>query len=394
MKRYRPLLLLLLAGMLLTAGRSTDPERPLTPGAQELVDRALADLQGETLIDCHLHLAGLGTDTTGTWLNPHYRSWRNPAARVRFSSYLQAGGVTDETQADSQYAATLIARLRGLPLPVHGKVFAFDRVYRSDGSCDTVASPLYVSNAAVLALARQHPDVVIPVVSVHPYRRDALAELDRCADAGARMVKWLPNVHGIDPADTRCLPFYEKLCARNMTLITHAGEEKAFAGDMPQEYGNPLRLRLPLDAGCTVIVAHCAAGGEGLDYDHDSTPVANLNLFLRLMAEAKYRGRLFGDISAVTQLNRATTALPVLLAQPELHDRLINGSDYPLPGIDPLHSAYFLAVRGYLTWRDAWYLEEIQAHNPLLYDIVLKRTLRDPRTGSGFAAAVFTDGAL
>ena len=48
------------------------------------------------------------------------------------------------------------------------------------------------------------------------------------------------------------------------------------------------------------------------------------------MDEARYDGRLFGDISAVTQANRAESILTTLIRRVEWHPRLINGSDYPL----------------------------------------------------------------
>ena len=409
-RRYRQAMLLaalLLAAVVGTAIAAARPA-PLSPAAQQLVDAAFAGLQGRTLIDYHAHLAGLGTDSSGASVAPAFRSPWHPLSWFRFRSYLAAAGVSDEQNADSKYVAVLAARAREFPVPLRVCVFAFDNAYDTAGGVIPGGVPFYVPNDYALRVARENHDVFIPVVSVHPYRPDAVAELDRCAAEGARMVKWLPNVQNMDPADTRCLPFYRALVRNNMTLITHAGDEGAFGGDIRQDLGNPLRLRLALDAGCTVIVAHCAAEGDGDDFDSQPSPsvegegkggsagvapedawVPNLDLFLRLLADKKYRGRLYGDISTLTQINRAGEALPKLLAHPELHDRLVNGSDYPLPGSDALYSAYYLAARGYLTWREAYLLEEIQDHNPLLYDIVLKRTLRDSRTGSRFGPVVF-----
>ncbi len=395
MKRYWRWLAV--AGLTAIAGSALagQQRQELSPAAQQLVSAALAGLQGETLIDCHAHLAGLGTDGSGAAVRPELRSVWHPAQWLRFRTYLTAAGVRNEAHADSEYLAVLAARARALPVRLRLCVFAFDHAYRPDGSVDTNAAPYYVPNDYALRATRAYPDIFIPVASVHPYRADAVAELDRCAAAGVRLVKWLPNVQNIDPADTRCLPFYRALVRNRMALITHGGDENAFGGTVQQAYGNPLRLRAALDAGCTVIVAHCAAEGEGEDLDAPAGAdgrrprAANLALFLRLLDGTRYRGRVYGDLSSLTQLNHAQEALPTLLAHPELHDRLINGSDYPLPGVDTLNSSYYLAAHGYLTWHEARLLEEIQRANPLLYDIVLKRTLRDPQSGARLPAAVF-----
>jgi hypothetical protein len=39
-------------------------------------------------------------------------------------------------------------------------------------------------------------DMFLPCVSVHPYRKDALEELEKYAAQGVHLVKWLPNSMG------------------------------------------------------------------------------------------------------------------------------------------------------------------------------------------------------
>ena len=60
------------------------------------------------------------------------------------------------------------------------------------------------------------------------------------------------------------------------------------------------------------------------------------DLFLRMMDEAKYVGLLFGEISAMLQFNRMPVPFATLLKRQDLHSRLVNGSDYPLPAINAL----------------------------------------------------------
>jgi mannonate dehydratase len=128
-----------------------------------------------------------------------------------------------------------------------------------------------------------------------------------------------------------------------------------------------------------VLAAHCASLGVDADLDAaeaERGELASFDLFLRLMGERQYEGRLFGEISALTQLNRSGRPLRELLAAQELHPRLVNGSDYPLPAVDPLVSTRSLVGRGLLDAAERGPLNEVFRANPLLFDYVLKRRLR------------------
>jgi hypothetical protein len=95
-----------------------------------------------------------------------------------------------------------------------------------------------------------------------------------------------------------------------------------------------------------------------------------------MMREHRYEGLLFGGLSAITQINRVGPALETVIKTDEWQARLLNGSDYPLPGILPLFSLKQLIRRGYITKPEADVLSAIRHHNPLLFDFALKRTLR------------------
>ena len=70
-----------------------------------------------------------------------------------------------------------------------------------------------------------------------------------------RAIKWLPNSMGIDPSHPLCRPYYERMAALGLLLLTHVGLERAVVSAHDQESGNPLRLRHALDAGVTVLAA-------------------------------------------------------------------------------------------------------------------------------------------
>src|SRR5207237_486260 len=70
--------------------------------------------------------------------------------------------------------------------------------------------------------------------------------------------------------------------------------------------------------------------------------VESFQLFSRMMENPKYEKNLFADISAMTQLNRAGPNLVKTIERSEWHARLLNGSDYPLPGVMPIFSVDYL----------------------------------------------------
>ena len=107
------------------------------------------------------------------------------------------------------------------------------------------------------------------------------------------------------------------------------------------------------------------------------------------MDESKYVGLLFGEISAMLQFNRMPFPFTTILKRQDLHLRLVNGSDYPLPAVNALIWTRSLARNGFITAEERRSLNEIYDYNPLLFDFVLKRTMRHPETGQKLAASIF-----
>jgi predicted TIM-barrel fold metal-dependent hydrolase len=379
----------LLVTLCLAVPAAASAPPPFSPAAQALIDRAFSGLDpARPVVDVHVHAIGLGQDGDGTSVHPEKLSRRHPMKRLGTNLYLKATGVKGLAHFDRDYLDILAARARAFPKPVRIHLLAMDRAYHPDGTPDPERTEFHVPNDYVLEAAARYPDIFVPVASIHPARQDAVQELERCAAKGVRLLKWLPNAQAIDPADPRYDAFYRRMKELGVVLLTHAGEEKAVAVKGAQALGNPLRLRRPLDLGVTVIVAHCASLGRNADLDHPGRTAANFDLFLRLLDDPKYQDHLFGDLSAITQVNRLPRPLRTLLAR-DLDARLLNGSDYPLPGVDLVVWTRGLVQLKLITPAERKALNEIWKANPLLFDFVLKRTLRDPRTGRRFAATVF-----
>ena len=355
----------------------------------EAVRAAWAGIDPTKLWDCHVHVAGVGDGDTGVWITPQMKSWLHPWQTLQRRIYLNAACTQNEGSVDQDFLRRLLECLGAFPLGAKAMLLAFDFNYDEHGTRREDLSAFHVPNRYAAASAQRFSERFEWICSVHPYRRDALEELDWCAANGALAVKWLPSAMGMDPASPRCDGFYAALARHRLPLLTHGGEELAVHGGRFHDLNNPLRLRRPLGHGVRVIVAHCASLGEHADIDKsiEGPAVHAFALFERLMGEAKYEGQLFGEISAVTQTNRVGPELDVLLKRSEWHHRLINGSDYPLPGVVSLFSPRRFVEQGYLNENEAKVLSEIRRYNPLLFDFVLKRSL--VKNGGRFAPAVF-----
>jgi mannonate dehydratase len=356
----------------------------------ELVRTAWEGIDAALVWDSHAHLAGIGDSGDGVWINPDSESPAHPLQLGQRLFFLNAGCANG---APGQVDRSYVERMRSLldPMPPGAKLMllAFDRVYTESGDLALSRSSLYVPNAYAHAVAQRYPDRFEWAASIHPYRRDCVVALESAAGQGARAVKWLPAAMGIDPGSALCDGFYSALARLDLPLITHAGLERAVHGSDTQEYGNPLRLQRALDHGVRVVVAHCASMGQDRDLARgpNGPMVDSFELFERMMEMPSFVGKLFGDLSALPQHGRAPQALGRVIERTDWQSRLLNGSDYPLPGAMPLYSLDYFAERGFIDRTTAPVLSEIRRYNPLLFDFVLKRHL--VAAGKRFAASVF-----
>lgn len=371
-------------------GQPEELDKRLSPAARDLLARTLSDIGPAPLEDYHAHIIGIGTGGTHAEVDPAMLTWWHPIRRIKTAVFLSACGTSDFARLDQEYVERLIRLIRGMPHPVRMHILALDHYYSSDGVLDRTKVEFYVPNEDVVSLARQYPDLFIPVISVHPRRPDALAELEKWAQQGVRFVKWLPNAQGIDASDPRNDPYYEVMRKHKMVLLTHTGMEKS-VDSSAQAYGNPLLFRRPLDHGVKVIMAHCASSGRSADLDHPGMTVDNFDLFLRMMDTERYRDLLFADISGTTQVNRTPRPILELIRRPDLHDRLVNGSDYPIPALNCVIWTGKLARLGMITRQERESLDELYSCNPLLFDYALKRTIRDPATKKQLPSRVFLE---
>ena len=265
------------------------------------------------MIDCHVHLAALRTKDNGCYISP--RLLDSPLFRfLRWKHHLP---IEDAGRSNQKYVEELLSELRRSKYVTKAVLLGMDGVYGTNGTLDEEKTEFLVGNDYVLHVARSYPHEFLAGASINPQRRDAVAELERCAEAGAVLVKVLPNSQGFDPGNRSYIPFYRKLAQLRLPLLSHVGYEFTLAG-RDQAAGDPDRLRTALDEGVTVIAAHGCSAGLVL---HEKYLPTLLN-FVRQYAN------FFADVSALTLPNRFGMLLR-LRRHPETHGRLLFGTDYP-----------------------------------------------------------------
>jgi predicted TIM-barrel fold metal-dependent hydrolase len=270
---------------------------------------------GTLRIDLHVHLAAMGAP--GASVSPRFR--RSAAFRYLRRALRLGGG---EPQALTRlYADALVTAAEGAALLDRVVLLALDRPYSEAGV--PLEADLFVSNAVAAETCRRSPRFLLGA-SVHPYRPDALEALDEAAALGAVLIKWLPNAQRFDPGSSRCRPFFRKLRDLRLPLLVHTGHEFTLPRSR-QDLGDPRRLEAALGEGIAVIAAHAGTrGGLGRE--------PYLGTMVDLCAR---HPNLFLECSAVWTPGRVGP-FRSLLARPELHDRWVYGSDYPVPIFWPL----------------------------------------------------------
>jgi uncharacterized protein len=344
----------------------------------DLVRAAFEGLDPNALWDVHAHLLGTGDSGSGCTVHASMNQWWRPIEVLRRQAILNAACVGgDASSVDRAYVERLVSLTHDFPAGARWLLFAFDNAHGDDGAVRPDTTTFHVPDRYARSVVSAHAERFGFVASIHPYAADAIERLNCAIADGALAIKWLPSAMNIDPRDKRCRPFYDRLAATRLPLIVHFGEEQAVPGAGRNEFGNPLLARVPLEAGVRVVMAHCASLGHAADLDKPSAPrVPAFELFARLMDERAHEALLLGDVSAVLQINRKTELARTLIERDDWHPRLLHGSDYPLPGIPILTRPQRLADAGLLDAKAVPVLLQVREHNPLLFDFMLKRSVR------------------
>ena len=302
-------------------------------------------------IDCHVHIVGNGSGGSGCRLN--IRSPYHQILARYMLSILDLPWSLLSGDLDRVYVQTLVRLVQGSSLD-RVMILAHDFVHDSDGNSRPELGSFYVPNDYVLQLGRDHPEF-IPAVSIHPARLDALDELNRCIEGGARMMKILPNCHNIDCSDKRYEKFWRRMAEARLPLLAHTGGELSVPV-IDKALADPAVLTLPLECGVTVIAAHCGTSSLLLDPDYTG----------RFLEMLKRYPNLYGDSSALNTPFRSKHYSRLIA--PEVRDRILHGSDLPIPV-----SPFWVFARGLISFKSFKKLRKEK--NLLEMDYQIKRAL-------------------
>ena len=170
-------------------------------------------------VDMHVHIGCMGFGDSGCFLSPELRDG------YKFGFYLKAFATSLEQlieHGDDVVVDTLSENIAASTWVEKAVVLGLDGVIGPDGQLDESRTQVYVPDGHVYRSAARH-DNLIPGPSINPNRKDALKRLDRAKHNGAALVKWIPCIMEIDPSDEGLIPFYQKLVALDLPLLSHAG---------------------------------------------------------------------------------------------------------------------------------------------------------------------------
>jgi predicted TIM-barrel fold metal-dependent hydrolase len=298
-------------------------------------------------IDCHVHICAL-TPEHGQLTPRVHRSVPFRFMQSRLGLHHKERDEPQTELAITQLLFNLLSQAAELDAAA---VLAFDAVYTPDGQLNTADTHFYVKNDFVIDLARRHPKILFGA-SVHPYRKDAIQELERCIAAGAVLLKWLPITQDINPADPRCIPFYECLAHHKLPLLSHTGGEKTLP-NINVDVASPALLEEAARRGVTLIAAHCGTRSAPGETDY-------VDVFAKMSKDHEH---FYGDTSALSIPTRSH-AYKTLFEDQEVMKKVIHGSDWPIIPVPPVFRLGLTATA-----------ELLQEPNWLCRDIRIKQRL-------------------
>jgi predicted TIM-barrel fold metal-dependent hydrolase len=316
------------------------------------------------VIDMHVHLAGPGDRY------PEDLWWSEKFERgIGFSALKILKGWSFRRVTDDLMIETVKREARRAKRVDLAVVLALDRVYDVRGSSfgpersapGLNRTTFYVGNRLVTDLCRPGSKL-LPGISVHPFRDDALEELEKYRDR-AVLCKWLPSAQQIDLDDGNDMArlkldrFYAKLAEIGLPLLVHTGVESSIptTDSRYDRFNSPKYFERALDLGVALIIAHC--GCSYFDLLQDNVVDETLRLF-RKMKEEKRDWKLYADVSALFSPFRARKILDQVFGRKDGRDgippdRLIYGSDFP----NPARGRRETLLRPFLRYRRARLLE-------------------------------------
>ncbi len=304
------------------------------------------------VIDCHVHLVGNGRKGSGCWIRMSgWHRWLGG-----FMARMIGMPVSFEHE---DFDAAYVSRLADFVKESTADqilLLAQEEVYHEDGTKRDFGS-FHVPNDYLFEVCSGNP-AFLPAVSIHPARKDALEELDRCLARGARALKLLPNCLDVDCSRPAYDAFWEKMAEAGLPMLAHTGGEMTVPV-ANKLYQDPRYLERPLDIGVKIIAAHAASNSSLWDEDYFDT----------LVEMMRRHPNLYADSSALNTPVRSSAFAKILRC--ELADRFVHGSDFPVPV-----GTWYARMRGLVDGPAR--AEAARIPNLIERDLVLKKSMGFP----------------
>ncbi len=398
----------------------------LTDGAKSLIDQAFEDFEGKVIVDYHVHFFANGKPAFNKYctninnenrVNPPFLNMDKTLQGQPFflkpfmeGVYLDASDISDKEMMDQQTMKRLVNLVSFYGPPAFaGKtdkspykavfyLMAMDGQYDSDGKLDKENSYGYVSNSYIIELEKClnkkismsggfRKNQFKVVGSINPMRKkenghccvmrdskDLMKQIKILRNNNVEFIKWRTPTMGFDPADVSD-EFYKKLVQgkHKIGILTHSGNSEGIkAGDHLNQLAAPRRMERAVKNGVTVVLLHMGRTGKnevtGVNYSEESD-----NFIYEFLPG---NNNLYGEISAVPYSNTHHLLKKIIYSKQEFINRFVNSSDYPAVTpyiINPLDN---LMREGWIEKHEKNSLDLIFRYNPLLFDFVMKRTIR------------------
>nr|WP_315060856.1 amidohydrolase family protein [uncultured Campylobacter sp.] len=207
-------------------------------------------------------------------------------------------------------------------------VFGVDAKFDEGGNLVHKDKTVCASNEDVFAFYEQNPNEVVPFFSVNPNRKDALNLIEKYHKMGFKGGKLLHSYWETDLNDKRYEPYFRLLSELGLPLVIHVGDENSLASNKALE--SIEQLKSPLNLGCRIVCAHMGASSDGVLSMFSRDPEKLGTNYLTLLRWLREFDGLYADVSALLCINKARI-LPHLKTQTQIHDKILFGTDFPVP---------------------------------------------------------------
>ena len=207
-------------------------------------------------------------------------------------------------------------------------VFGVDAKFDESGNLVHKDKTVCASNEEVFAFYEQNPNEVVPFFSVNPNRKDALNLIEKYHKMGFKGGKLLHSYWETDLNDKRYEPYFRLLSELGLPLVIHVGDENSLASNKALE--SIEQLRSPLNLGCRIVCAHMGASSDGVLSMFSRDPEKLGANYFTLLGWLREFDGLYADVSALLCINKARI-LPHLKTQTQIHDKILFGTDFPVP---------------------------------------------------------------